>query len=69
MSVLSFNRIVPYLMYHQFVETPKGWTKGFTFVYLDKKTPRIKHTMSKSKGSKLYTKNYQKTINYFLKMA
>jgi len=57
--------IVDYLKQSQYVETVKGWVKGFVIVYLDKKTFRIKHTINKGKGSRLYAKSYKDTIRYF----
>lgn len=59
------TKLTDYLKSSQYVETTKGWVKGFVFVYLDKKTYRIKHTINKGKGSRLYTKTYKDTIKYF----
>lgn len=59
------TKLTDYLKNSQYVETTKGWVKGFVFVYLDKKTYRIKHTMNKTKGSRLYAKSYKDTIKYF----
>jgi hypothetical protein len=57
-----------YLKSKGFVQTVKGWINGFTLVYLDKKTYRIKHTINNTKGSRLYktNKHYKNTINHFL---
>jgi hypothetical protein len=59
------TKLTDYLKSAQYVETIKGWVKGFVLVYLDKKTWRIKHTINKTKGSKLYAKTYKDTIKYF----
>ena len=51
----------------QYVETLKGWVKGFVLIHLDKRTWRIKHTFNKTKGSRLYAKSYKQTMQYFEK--
>lgn len=57
--------ISDHLKKSQYVETIKGWVKGFVMVHKIKKTYYIKHTINKSRGSRLYAKTYKETIKYF----